>query len=97
MSTPSTVERDERTVSVENASYRWAYAFLSYTLLLDVIYRSLFRHEGAWDLMALVIAGGVVCTIYQTHQKVLSRGWAMKAALGACIAVVIAFVLAMAF
>jgi hypothetical protein len=95
MSTTSTVERDERTVAVENASYRWAYMLLSYALLLDVIYRSLFRNEGAWDLMALVVGGGAVCTIYQARQKVLSRGWAMKAVLGACIAAVIAAVLAM--
>ena len=49
MSTTSTVERDERTVAVENASYRWAYMLLTFALLLDVIFRSLYRQEGAWD------------------------------------------------
>jgi hypothetical protein len=90
------VERDERTVAVENASYRWAYALLVYALLVDVMYRSLARQEAAWDLMALVIVGGVVCTVYQARQKILSHGWVMKAVLGACIAAVIAAVLAMA-
>ena len=36
MSTPQAVERDERTVAVENASYRWAYLVLTYALLVDV-------------------------------------------------------------
>jgi hypothetical protein len=67
MSTPQVVERDERTAAVENASYRWAYAVLTYALLLDVMYRSLFRHEAAWDLMALVIVGGAICTVYQAR------------------------------
>jgi hypothetical protein len=95
MSTPQFVERDERTVAVENASYRWAYALLTYALLVDVMIRSLTRHEAAWDLMALVIVGGAVCTVYQARQKTLVHGWVMKAVLGAVIAAVIAAVVAM--
>ena len=96
MSTPQAVERDERTVAVENASYRWAYAVLTYALLVDVMYRGLFRHEAAWDLMALVIVGGAVCTVYQARQKTLVHGWVMKAVLGAVITAVIAFIAAVA-
>lgn len=96
MSTTQVVQRDERTVAVENASYRWAYSLLCYALLMDVIYRSLVRHEAAWDLLALVIVGGVVCTVYQARQKTLVHGWVMKAVLVACVAGVIAAVLAMA-
>jgi hypothetical protein len=95
MSTPQCVERDERTVAVENASYRWAYLLLTYALLVDVMYRSLVRHEATWDLMALVVGGGAVCTVYQARQKILAHGWVMKAVLVACIAGVIAAVLAM--
>ena len=94
MSTPQVVERDERTVAVENASYRWAYAVLTYALLVDVMYRGLFRNEAAWDLMALVIVGGAVCTVYQARQKTLVHGWVMKAVLGAVITAVIAFIAA---
>jgi hypothetical protein len=89
------VQRDERTVAVENASYRWAYGLLTYALLVDVMYRGLFRHEAAWDLMALVIVGGVACTVYQARQKVLAHGWVMKAVLVGCVAAVIAAILAM--
>ena len=94
MSTPQAVERDERTVTVENASYRWAYIVLTYALLVDVMYRGLFRHEAAWDLMALVIVGAAICTVYQARQKTLVHGWVMKAVLGAVIAAVIAFIAA---
>jgi hypothetical protein len=95
MSTSQVVERDERTVAVENASYRWAYLLLTYALLVDVMYRSLVRHEATWDLMALVVVGGAVCAVYQARQKILAHGWVMKAVLVACIAGVIAALLAM--
>ena len=95
MSTPQVVERDERTVAVENASYRWAYAVLTYALLVDVMYRSLVRHEAAWDLMAMVVGGGIICGVYQAHQKILAHGWVMKVVLACCIAGVVAAILAM--
>ena len=94
MSTLQCVERDERTVAVENASYRWVYLVLTYALLVDVMCRGLFRKEAAWDLMALVIVGGVICTVYQARQKTLVHGWVMKVVLGAVIAAVIAAVAA---
>jgi hypothetical protein len=81
-------------VAVENASYRWAYLVLTYVLLLDVMYRGLFRSEAAWDLMALVIGGGVFCALYQARQKILARGWVMKAVVGACVAGIIAAITA---
>ncbi len=95
MSTPQAVKRDERTVAVENASYRWAYGLLTYALLLDVMWRGLVRHEAAWDLMALVIVGGAVAGAYQARQRILTRGWVMKVVLAGCIAAVIAALLAM--
>jgi hypothetical protein len=95
MSTPQSVQRDERTIAVENASYRWAYGLLTYALLVDVMYRGLFRHEGAWDLMALVIVCGIACSVYQARQKVLAHGWVMKAVLVGCVAAVIASIVTM--
>ena len=93
MSTHSSVERDERTVAVENASYRWAYTLLSFALLIDVVYRAMFRHEVAWDLIALILVGGVFCTVYQVRQKILSRHWVREglliALLGAAIGAIL--------
>ena len=99
MSTTPSVLRDERTVAVENASYRWAYILLSFALLIDVVYRGLVHNEAAWDLLALVIVGGAVCTIYQARQKTLPRGWVMKGllialcagAIGAIVAAIMAW------
>ena len=68
------IERDERTVVVENVSYKWAYTFIVFALLIDVMYRGLVRNEAAWDLMALVVVGGAVCVAYQARQKTL-HGW----------------------
>jgi hypothetical protein len=96
MSTTQVVQRDERTVAVENAGYRWAYGVLTYALLVDVMYRGLFRHEAAWDLMALVIVGGAICTVYQARQKTLGHGWVMKVVLVCFIAAVLAFIAAVA-
>jgi hypothetical protein len=76
MSAAQTVDRDERTVSVENASYRWAYLLLSFALLVDVALRSFLYREAAWDLLGLVVAGGAVTTAYQAGQRVLTRRWA---------------------
>ena len=45
----SGVVRDERTVAVEDASYRFAYIFITFALLLDVMYRSLVRQEASWE------------------------------------------------
>ncbi len=93
MNASASVQRDERTVAVENASYHWAYLLLSFALLADVAYRGLARHEAAWDLMALVIAAGLVCTAYQAWHKVLGRHWVLTAVLVACLAAAVAAVL----
>jgi hypothetical protein len=76
MSTTPTVDRDERTVAVENASYRWAYLFLSFGLLALVAYRSFVHDESPWDLMALVILGGILSAAYQWFHNVLTPRWA---------------------
>lgn len=76
MNTTPVVVRDERSVAVENASYKWSCIFLTYALLLDGMYRGLVRQEAAWDLMAMVILSGGISTIYQARQKALPQGWA---------------------
>lgn len=95
MSTSQPVQRDERTVAVENASYRWAYGLLTYALLVDVMWRSWFRNEAAWDLMALIIVAGIGTSVYQARQRILTRGWVMKVVLVCCVAAVIAALVAM--
>jgi hypothetical protein len=98
MNADQSVMRDERTVAIENASFRWGFNFILFALLIDVMYRAAFRHEAAWDLMGLVIVGSGLSTIYQARQKIWGRGWAWKmtlfAMLGALVSAVIAAILA---
>ena len=88
--TPAMVERDERVVMVENASYRLACSVISFGLLMDVMYRSWVRHEAPWDLMGLVILGGVVATAYQWSNRVLGPRWAKSTAVIMVSAAVVA-------
>lgn len=85
--------RDERTITVENSSYRWAYLLLSFGLLAVVAYRSFVWREASWDLMALVILGGVVTTLYQWSHRVLSRRWVFMAITTGLLAAVVAAVI----
>ena len=96
MSTPAVVHRDERTTAVENASYRWAYLFLSFGLLALVGYRSFVNHEHPWDLLALVILGGGVSAAHQRYHDVLSRRWLVVSLLSALLALAFAALLVLA-
>jgi uncharacterized membrane protein YcaP (DUF421 family) len=84
------VQRDERTVTIENAGCRLAYLFLSFGLLLLVAYRSFVQQESPWDLLLLVVLGGIVGTAYQGWHRVLSKHWAISSLLAIMVAVLIA-------
>ena len=66
---PVSVQKDERTVFVENVSFRYAYYALSYGLLAIVVIRAAVWRESSWDLMALVVAGVVVYTRVHTPRR----------------------------
>ncbi len=85
MSAHEPVDRDERTVAVENAAFRWAYLLLTYALLIDVAARSLLRHEQSWDLLGLVVIGGILMAACQARHGLLQRKWAL--AVGASVVV----------
>jgi hypothetical protein len=87
------VDRDERTLAVENASFRVAYQIMSFGLLVLVAYRSLRFHEAAWDLMALVLVGGVVASAYQGRRDVLTKRWLVNGLASLIAAAVVAAVL----
>jgi hypothetical protein len=86
----SHVDRDERTLAVEGASYRWAYHFVSFGLLLLAVYRSGVRNEAAWDLLALAVLGGVVASGYQWLHQVLTRRWLVRGMLTLVVAALVA-------
>lgn len=69
------IEKDERTIVVENESYRIAYSVISYGILIDIMYRSFFLKEAPWDLFVLIFLGGIVATAYQYKQKIFTHKW----------------------
>ena len=84
------VQRDERTAAVENASYRWGYLLMSFGVLALVTYRSFARGESNWDLLALVVMSGVVTSVYQGANKVLTRGWVLTSVVTVVAAALVA-------
>ena len=90
-----TIIRDERTITVENSSYRWGYLLLSFGLLVLVACRSFIWRQSSWDLLALVVLGGVVTTLYQWTHRVLSRHWVIVTIVAALLAAVVAVVTAL--
>ncbi len=69
------VTRDERTIAVENASYRLAYLVLSFGLLAAIAYRAFFLDQPSWDLFALVVIGGGIATFYQMANRIIPARW----------------------
>lgn len=91
------VDIDERTIAVENASVRTGYLILTYGILLDIVYRGALLREAAWDLMALVGGAGAIVIIQQAVHRTLSRYWILKsvtiAFFSAIVAIAIVFLL----
>ena len=90
MNNPLTIERDERTTSIENAGYRWAYLVHSFGLLAVVAFRSFSSGEQPWDLLSLVLLGGLVTAGYQAFHRVVYKRWVVVMALTMILAAVLA-------
>jgi hypothetical protein len=89
------IARDERTLAIENASYRLAYIVLTYGLLAAVAYRAFFLEQASWDLMGLVIAAGAITVGYQAFHRVLARQAMLIGVVAAVVAAVVALVLSL--
>lgn len=72
MSGQERVVRDERTEAVENASCKWAYAFVMLALLIDVVYRVTVTKEHVRDLICLIIVGAGTRLVYRCRQMTVS-------------------------
>ena len=93
--TAALVERDERTIAIENAGYRWSYLVLSFGILAIIAFRWFLGESMPWEFLALVvISGGVNAAIQAWHQTVFKRwvGLALATATaGGAIAALLAF------
>ena len=90
------VARDEREQAIDLAADRLTFLEVSYGALLIAAYRSLVAGEATWDLLGLVIAGGVVGLAYRLQKGAVSRRWSfvlvVTVAVAAIVAAAIAFV-----
>ncbi len=100
MNTPQVVKVDERTVAVAHAANSWGLNFLTFAILIDIMYRSAFRGEAPWDLFALLGASSAVSAVYMARHKILGQllGWKQVAILigAAMVSAMAAAILAMA-
>ena len=81
--------RDEREAAVEQGGDRLAYLVVSYGLLLVVAYRSLVEQQASWDLLTLVVFGGIVSVGYRLSRRALSRNALVLVGLTIAVAVVV--------
>jgi len=88
----SIVPKDERDTRVDLSADRVAYLVLSYGLLLSVAYRSFVNGDAAWDLIGLVVLGGVVGLAYRVRQGAASGHWTLMLAATIAIAFIVAAV-----
>lgn len=85
--------RDEREAGVDRAGDRLAYLVLSYGLLVVVAYRGFAEGQASWDLLGLVVLGGVVGAAYRMWKRALSREAAIVIGLTALVAFGLAAIL----
>jgi hypothetical protein len=98
MNTQQSLTTDERSAIMMRGN-TWAYNFLVFALLFDIMYRAMVWHEGAWDLYALLLASGGFSLVYAIRHKVLilNRNNVMAMSLLALLAAVVAAVVAFAY
>ena len=85
---------DQRPQALEIASLRAAYLVLSFGILLVVAYRSFILGENTWDLLTLVILGGIVAAGYQRRPGVPAGRWVILSLIATATALIAAFLLA---
>jgi hypothetical protein len=82
--------RDERESAIDRSGDRIGYLVLSYGLLAIVAYRSFVGNEASWELLGLVVLGGLVGAGY----RIANRAMTHEAMLVVGITLVVAFALA---
>jgi hypothetical protein len=92
----SLLARDEREAAVDDAADRLAYLVLSYGLLLIVAYRAFVDGQPSWELLALVVAGGVVGGAYRISRRTATREALIVVGITILAAAVVALLVAVA-
>jgi hypothetical protein len=91
----SLFSRDEREAAAEQGGDRLAYIVVSYGLLLIVAYRSVVERQASWDLLALVVVGGIVSLGYRLWRRGVSRSALVVVGLTIAMAVLVGVLVAL--
>jgi len=67
------LDHDERTIAIENTSYRLAYLFLSFALLAIVAFRSFALRQSSWDLLAILVLSGIIAAVLRARQHAFTH------------------------
>jgi hypothetical protein len=86
----SRLVRDERERSVDLAADRLAFLVVCYGALAVAAYRSLVLGQETWDLLALVVTGGLAGLAYRVRERVVTRAWTLVVAVTIGVAAVVA-------
>lgn len=73
----SLIPRDEREQSIDLAADRLAFLVVCYGALILAAYRSFALGEEVWDLLGLVVLGGVSGLAYRLQKRVVTRPWTL--------------------
>jgi hypothetical protein len=88
------IDRDERERSVDLAADRLAFLVVCYGALVLAAYRSFVLRQETWDLLGLVVVGGLVGLGYRLRERVVTRSWTVILVATVIVAAAIALVLA---
>jgi hypothetical protein len=69
VNTELSLKRDERTVAVENAAYKWGFHTFYIVLLLNCLYRHKVRNEDIGDLLLVGCVSAAVVSVYLFWHK----------------------------
>jgi hypothetical protein len=82
--------RDERERSIDFAADRLAFLVVCYGALALAAYRSFVLGQETWDLLGLVVLGGVAGLAYRLRNRVVSRSWTLVLVATIVVAAVVA-------
>ena len=86
----SRLVRDERERSVDLAADRLAFLVVCYGALAVAAYRSLVLGQETWDLLALVVIGGLAGLAYRVRERVVTRSWTLVVVVTIGVAAIVA-------
>jgi hypothetical protein len=92
----SLIARDEREQSIDLVADRIAFLVICYGALVLAAYRSFALGQDAWDLLALVVIGGVAGLAYRLQKRVVTRPWTLVLAATVAAAALVAVIASMA-